>query len=199
MTQHCTMEELLAVRDAEGTAAARYHVDHCPACRDEVDRLHQVVAALRALPAQQPPRDRWPEVRAVAVGIRRRRRRWIATGWASLAAAAALAVILGVRPGRWAGGPLASQAVSLDSLVAASQQLEDALRTLDPTSRVLSGRVASSIAALEDGIALVDAQLGEAQRSGAGHDDLVRLWQQRVQLMTQLVNVHVTRAAYVGL
>ncbi|MBI2402651.1 MAG: hypothetical protein HYV20_07930 [Gemmatimonadetes bacterium] len=199
MTQHCTMEDLLAVRDGEGTAAARRHVDECPACRAEVDRLHQVAAALRALPVQRPPRDRWPELRAVAAGVGRRRRRWIATGWVSLAAAAALALILGVRPGRWSGGQMAAQPVSLDSLVAASQQLEEALRTLDPTSRVLSGRAASTIAELEDGIALVDAQLTEVQRGGASRDEVLRLWQQRVQLMNQLVNVHVTRAAYVGL
>lgn len=198
MTQHCTMEELLAVRDGEGTGAARRHADECPACRAEVDRLHQVAAALRALPGQQPPRDRWPEIRAVAAGARRRRR-WIATGWVSLAAAATLAVILSIRGGGPGGGQTATQPASLDSLVFASQQLEEALRTLDPTSRVLSGRAASTIAELEDGIALVDAQLGEAQRSGASRDDLLRLWQQRVQLMNQLVNVHVTRAAYVGL
>ncbi len=198
MTQHCTMDELLAVRDGEGSGAARQHVDECPACRAEVDRLHQMAAALRALPVQRPPRDRWPEVQAVAAGARRRRR-WVATGWASLAVAAGLAVILGVRAVRSSGGQMAAQTVSLDSLVAASQQLEDALRTLDPTSRVLSGRAASTVAELEDGIALVDAQLGEAQRSGASRDDLLRLWQQRVQLMNQLVNVHVTRAAYVGL
>lgn len=199
MTQHCTMEELLAVRDGEGTGAARQHVDQCPACRAEVDRLHQVAASLRALPVQRPPRDRWPEVRVVAVGARRRRRWWVAGGWTSLAAAAALALILGVKPGRWGGGQMAAQPASLDSLVAASQQLEDALRALDPTSRVLSGRAASTIAELEDGIALVDAQLGEAQRSRASRDDLTRLWEQRVRLMNQLVNVHVTRAAYVGL
>ncbi|HLB36411.1 MAG TPA: hypothetical protein VJL31_07565 [Gemmatimonadales bacterium] len=197
MTQHCTIEELLAVRDGDGAGAALRHVDQCPACRAELDRLHQVAAALRALPVQRPPRDRWPEVRAVAAGARRRR--WIATGWVLLAAAAALAVVVGVR-GWWpSGGQMAGQRANLDSLVSASQQLEEALRTLDPTSRVLSGRAASTIAELEDGIALVDAQLGEAQRTGASRDDLLRLWQQRVQLMNQLVNVHVTRAAYVGL
>jgi predicted anti-sigma-YlaC factor YlaD len=197
MTQHCTIEELLAVRDGDGAGAALRHVDQCPACRAELDRLHQVAAALRALPVQRSPRDRWPEVRAVAAGARRRR--WIATGWMLLAAAAALAVVVGVR-GWWpSGGQMAGQRANLDSLVSASQQMEEALRTLDPTSRVLSGRAASTIAELEDGIALVDAQLGEAQRTGASRDDLLRLWQQRVQLMNQLVNVHVTRAAYVGL
>ncbi len=198
MTQHCTLEELLALRDGEATAAARRHVEECSGCRAEVERLHQVAAALKALPAARPPRDRWPEVRAIAAGARRRRR-WITAGWASLAAAAGVAAILGVRAVRSSGGQMAAQRVNLDSLVAVSQQLEEALRTLDPTSRVLSGRAASTIAQLEDGIALLDAQLADAQHRSASQDELLRLWQQRVQLMNQLVNVHVTRAAYVGL
>lgn len=195
MAPHCTMEELLAVRDGEGTSVAHRHVDQCPSCRAEVDRLHQVAAALRALPAVRPPRDRWPEVRAAMVGTRRRRR-WVMAGWTSLAAAAALAAIVGVR------AVTIRQTVrtaNLDSLVVESQKLEEALRAYDPTSRVLSGRAANTIAQLEDRIALVDAQLNEAQHNGAGRADLVSLWQQRVQLMNQLVNVHVTRAAYVGL
>lgn len=198
MSQHCTLEELLAVRDGEGSAATRRHAEACAACRAELDRLHQVAAALKVLPGLRPPRDRWPEVRALAAGVRRRRR-WIATGWVSLAAAAALAVMLGIRPGRWGGGQMASQPVNLDSLVLESQRLEEALRAYDPTSRVLSGRAANSVAQLEDGIAMVDAQLAEAQHRGASRDDVLRLWSQRVQLMNQLVNVHVTRAAYVGL
>ena len=196
MAPHCTMEELLAVRDGEGTSVAHRHVDQCPICRAEVDRLHQVAAALKALPAIRPPRDRWPEVRAAVAGTRKRRR-WIMAGWTSLAAAAALAVIVGVRAVTLQQA--AARPANLDSLVVESQKLEEALRAYDPTSRVLSGRAASTIAQLEDRIALVDAQLNEAQRTGASQPDLVSLWQQRVQLMNQLVNVHVTRAAYVGL
>jgi hypothetical protein len=127
----------------------------------------------------------------------RRRRRWVMAGWGSLAAAAALALVVGVRAVTLR--QMAAQPVNLDSLVVESQKLEEALRAYDPTSRVLSGRAASTIAQLEDRIALVDAQLNEAQHSGASRADLVSLWQQRVQLMNQLVNVHVTRAAYVGL
>ncbi len=196
MSQHCSMEELLALRDGEAKAAARRHVDQCPACRAELDRLHQVAAALRALPGARPPRDRWPEVWA-AVAAARRRRRWVLTGWGSLAAAASLAAIVGIRT--IATKTLAAQPANLDSLVVESQRLEEALRAYDPTSRVLSGRAANTVAQLEDGIALVDAMLAEAQHRGASQDDLLRLWSQRVQLMNQLVNVHVTRAAYVGL
>jgi hypothetical protein len=196
MAPHCTMEELLAVRDGEGTSVAHRHVDQCPTCRAEVDRLHQVAAALKALPAVRPPRDRWPEVRAAMAGMRRRRR-WVIAGWGSLAAAAALAAIVGIRG--VTVRQTATRPANLDSLVVESQKLEEALRAYDPTSRVLSGRAASTIAQLEDRIALVDAQLNEAQHTGASRAELVSLWQQRVQLMNQLVNVHVTRAAYVGL
>jgi anti-sigma factor RsiW len=198
MEQHCTMEELLAVRDGEGTAAQRQHVETCPACRAEVERLHQVAAALKALPGPRPPRDRWPEVKAGAQA-QRRRRRWVRAGWATLAAAAGLALVVGIKSTRWGGGQMAGREVNLDSLVLESQKLEEALRAYDPTSRVLTGRAASTIAALEDQIAVLDAQLADAQHQNAPQQDLAQLWGQRVQLMNQLVNVHVTRAAYVGL
>lgn len=196
--QHCSMRDLLALRDAEGSNAARRHLEGCDACRAELERLHQRVAALKALPALRPPRDRWPVVRAMVGAARRRRRRMVA-GWALFAAAAGLAAIVGVRAVQGTRGQLAAAPTRLDSLVAQSQQLEAALRAYDPAGRVLSGRAASTVAQLEDGIALVDARLGEAQREGVRQADLVPLWQQRVQLMGQLMNVHVTRAAYLGL
>src|SRR6266700_3712927 len=60
---------------------------------------------------------------------------------------------------------------------------------------------AALAAALEDRIAVIDGELAQlgpvpAQAHSA---DLVNLWQQRVDLMEQLVSVRVTRAAYVGL
>ena len=197
-TLHCTLDDLLEVREGEGTGAARRHLEACDACRAELDRLHQRVAALKALPALRPPRDRWPVVRDMVRAARRRRRRIMAS-WGSLAAAAALAGLVGVRALQVHRDQLAVAPTRLDSLVAQSQRMEAALRAYDPAGRVLSGRAASTVAQLEDGIALVDAQLNEAQSEGARQADLVPLWQQRVQLMGQLMNVHVTRAAYLGL
>ena len=194
----CSLEDLLAIRDGEGSGAARLHLEACDRCRAELDRLHQRVAALKALPALRPPRDRWPVVRDRLMTARRHRRRVLA-GWGSLAAAAALAAMVGVRAVQAHREQLAAAPSKLDSLVAQSQQLEAALRAYDPAGRVLSGRAASAAAQIEDGIALVDAQLNEAQSERMREADLVPLWQQRVQLMGQLVNVHVTRAAYLGL
>jgi len=66
MRKHCTMSELLAVRDGEGSAWARAHLEECPFCQQEMDMLYGRVAALRALPAHRPPRDRWAAIKAQA-------------------------------------------------------------------------------------------------------------------------------------
>jgi hypothetical protein len=66
---------------------------------------------------------------------------------------------------------------------------------------VLNGRTAARVAELEDQIAVIDGDLSRQAAAKAQTQDaeLVKLWQQRVDLMRQLVNVRSTRARYVGL
>jgi hypothetical protein len=65
-------------------------------------------------------------------------------------------------------------------------------------SCVLSGRAAAIVADLEDRITRIDGDL--ARRNREERDAaLVQLWQDRVDLMRELVNVRATRARYVGL
>src|SRR5216117_531319 len=188
---HCTMDDVLALAAGEGSVWARQHVAGCAACRADLEALYQRVARLKALPA----RRRWPAVRdAVLAERRRRRERW---GVSGLAAAAALAGLLVFRP-FW------TKPVDAAELARVKQQsatLEQQLGRYDPDGRVTSGRSAALAAALEDRIAVIDGELAQlgpvpAQAHSA---DLVNLWQQRVDLMEQLVSVRVTRAAYVGL
>src|SRR5216117_2396347 len=90
---HCTIDDLLALRAGEASAWARRHVEDCAACRAELDGLYQRVTQLKALPALQPPRDRWSVVRDAARTQRARRRRtW--GGWGLAAAAALVGVLL---------------------------------------------------------------------------------------------------------
>ena len=192
---HCTMDDLLALRAGEASAWARQHADACASCRAELEALYQRVAQLKALPVHRPPRDRWPAVRDVVLAERRRwRERW---GVRSVAAAAGVAALIVFRPfwtGTVAGADLAR-------VKQQSATLEQQLQRYDPDARVTSGRSATLAAVLEDSIAVIDgelAQLGPV-RAQARPADLVTLWQQRVDLMEQLVSVHVTRAAYVGL
>jgi hypothetical protein len=190
---HCTMDDLVAVRDGEGSVWARRHVEECATCRGEVDALYQRVAQLKALPALRPPRDRWEAVREPIVAERMgRRRRWMRAG---LALAAALAGVMVVGP--MIGRP--GYAEKLADAMRQSAQLEDSLQMYDIDGRVMSGTQAELTARLEDQIAALDGQLAQVNERTAREAQLVDLWRQRVDLMQQLVQVRVTRATYLGL
>jgi predicted anti-sigma-YlaC factor YlaD len=190
---HCTMDDLVAVRDGEGSVWARRHVEECATCRGEMDALYQRVAQLKALPALRPPRDRWTAVRDTIVAERtRRRRRWMRAG---LALAAALAGVMVVRP-------MIDRPAYAEKLADAKRQsaeLEDSLQLYDLDGRVMSGTQAELTARLEDQIAALDGRLGQVNEQAAREAQLVDLWRQRVDLMQQLVQVRVTRATYLGL
>ena len=190
---HCTMDDLVAVRDGEGSVWARRHVEECATCRGEMDALYQRVAQLKALPALRPPRDRWTTVRDTIVAERtRRRRRWMRAG---LALAAALAGVMVVGP--MIGRP--GYAEKLADAKRQSAQLEDSLQLYDLDGRVMSGTQAELTARLEDQIAALDGRLAQVNEQAAREAQLVDLWRQRVDLMQQLVQVRVTRATYLGL
>src|SRR5947208_6755495 len=189
------MDDLLALAAGEGSAWARQHAAGCAACRAELEALYQRVAQLKALPTRRPARDRWPAVRdAVLAERRRRRERW---GVSGLAAAAVLAGLLVFRP-FWTK-PV--EAADLARMKEQSATLEAELERYDPDARVTSGRTAALAAALEDRIAVIDGELAQVGTSEAPvrRAELVKLWQERVDAMQQLMTVHVTRAAYVGL
>jgi hypothetical protein len=197
---HLSMEALLSLREAgqePGDASAREHLEVCTGCRAELERLHQRVARLKALPALRPTRDRWPQV-AVRIRAERRARRQRVGGLIGLAAAASIA--LGVVLGR-AGGELAVGEQEIHQAMARSQALESALNRYHPESRVLDGRTAGIAQELEDRIARVDRELEVAELLERQSRDaqLLRLWRERVGLLDALVDVHVTRASNVGL
>jgi len=192
---HCTMDDLLALQAGEASVWARRHVEDCATCRAELDRLYQRVAQLKALPALRPPRDRWSVVRDAARTQRARRRRtWGSWG---LAAAAALVGVLFT--------PLVSGPGNLHAELSQAKEqsatLEDQLQNYDVDGRVLTGRMAARVAELEDKIAVIDGDLARwgALKPQAQGAELVKLWQQRVDLMRKLMNVRVSSARYVGL
>src|SRR5213592_283716 len=190
---HCTMDDLLALRAGEASVWARKHIETCAACRAELDALYQRVAQLKALPALRPPRDRWPAIHAALRVARSRRRRTWGTWTGSLALAATITAVLLVQPGQ--------QGTLYAELSQAKQQsatLEDSLQQYDIDGRVLSGHAAAVVAELEDRISILDGTLAQQQQS-VQDAELVKLWQERVGLMRELVNARATRARYVGL
>jgi hypothetical protein len=197
MLIHCTMEELLSVRDGEGSRAALLHLDDCEECRDELDRLHQRVAALKAMPTLHPPRDRWSNVRDQVLADRARKRRHMAQ-WISLAAAASLALAVGAT--RIIPAMTASEPEEMVGLVEQADELQGLLKVLEPRTRVVNGRVATAIAEIEDRLSVVDSRLAEVRALPAElpRDEMSLLLRQRVELLDALVRMHTTNSTYIG-
>ena len=194
--RHATTEELLALRDGEGGAWTRAHLETCQACAGELWRLEQARARLRALPAFAPPRDRWPEVALMARRERRQRR---LRGIVAIATAAALAGITfaALRPA--SGGDPAARQAALAREIERSQALEQQLRALDPDQQALTAEAATAAAELENRLAAVDAQLNMPDAWTGNQERVTDLWAQRAGLLSALVDVHTTRVAAAGL
>ncbi len=194
---HLSFEDLLAVRDNEGGAEATAHVASCAACAAEVERLHAVRDGLAALPEERPDSDLWPAV-VSALTARRQRRRWVFGGWIAAGLAAAFTVAIGIR-GATEAWHEARLARATKQVVAESQRLEQRLRSVDTDSRVMSGQTAGAIVQLEDRISFIDAQLARAGTDRYPSQEVLGLWQERVQLLDALVSLQTTRTAYMGL
>ena len=201
---HLSMEQLVALRapGAEpGDQALRAHLDGCQLCQEELDRLHQRVARLRALPALRPARDRWPAIQAQLAADRRawRLARARRVGIAGLAAAAGLALMVSV--GGVKGPEAAAAATEISQAMERSRALEEAIDYYNPDARVLDGRTARVAQELEDQIAALDQELEllDVAPDVGRETRQLELWRERVGLLDALVDVHVTRASNVGL
>ena len=204
MTIHCTLEQLVALREPDalaepGHAEAREHLAACEVCRAESDRLEQRVARLRAIPVLVPARDRYAELEHRLVRERRiRRARWAGVG--GLATAAAIVGLLFVQ-GMFQPQP-AEAAQQLSQVMAESRALEGELARLNPEGRAMDLVTAQVAGQLKSRIAAIDERLqATAMPAGQRPDDdqLIELWRERVGLMDALVDVHLTGASQVGL
>jgi hypothetical protein len=201
---HLTMEQLLAMREPgqePGVQGWRDHLDVCDVCQTELSRLDQRVARLRALPLLKPSRNRFLEIRARAQAERRRRAFLVSgIGALALAASVALAVVLAPEPGARPQDTNLAGGQELQETMARSRQLEEALSVYNPEQRVLDGRTAMIAATLEDRLARVDQRLQvmNLMDRGVRESESLRLWRERVGLLDALVDVHATRAGYVG-
>jgi hypothetical protein len=195
MLIHCTMEELIAIRDARGSAVAKEHLEGCDECMMEMERVYQTVAALKALPAIDAPRDRWTAIKKQAVAERKSENRSF-FGWTGLAAAAVLALTFGAQTGIM--GHQSKPDDRVVTLMEQSQSLENMLREIKPQGRVINGRLAFTVVRIEDQIRLVDDRLSQMRNERRpSTQDLEILWVERVRLMDQLVIVRSNRATYV--
>jgi len=174
---------------------------------DDMNDEASLAAALRALPACEPPHDTWP---ALAAQLRRRRGVRKAV-WFTLPAAFAAGIALALAwphlhlraplpapvriaqptaPGATrpsAAKPSAIKPVTeVAALQTSSGQWQAWVQKLDRTGAPLDGRALATAVTLQDRIALVDLQLSAARNPAT----VASLWEQRITLLQQLGLLH---------
>ena len=202
---HADIAELLNLRDAVLVdARMKQHLDGCPRCQRELAHLRAVRDGLRALPMGAAPDLTWEDVlaRAQAQGPVLRSERF--DGWYGAAVGIAATVVMTVSllllGQREALQPTAATSLpeavvdSTPQLMGRSRELEQRLRSVDLDGQIMSGRTASTIAALEERIAYIDYRLSRADQDRLNQEQRRKLWQQRVVLLNSLVRLRYAEA-----
>lgn len=160
-----------------GFVASQLYIGGSMSPRDE-----GLGARLRALPLFEPPAGGWN-------ALERRRRRSAQrrlTGWAL----AASVLVAAVTAGWQLHGTGAASPVNVAALESQSRALAQALQQERQQSAVWDSDRAQRTAELESRLALVDLQIGYADPKSAAE-----LWQDRLSLMSALVETHRTDGA----
>jgi len=200
---HPSLEELLDLRDGEGTPEAADHVRECDRCRREMERLSGISRELKMLEDSSPPRDLWPDVRESLQrsrgGLLWKRLGWGAAAVLTLAAGICAAVFFSDSDGP--GVPQhtgRAELAELPHLIRESQRLEHLVGLYEEQAPFLTGREAGVILAVEDRIAVLDAAIAREQGTGSSRRELSRLWGERVRLLDTLLAVHERRSGNDG-
>ena len=180
---------------------------------DERDALQ---AGLNALPDTMPPRAVWHRIReqAEAEGlISKPRSKQPQTWYMGGSIAAALLVVALIVPRLDEQGPVnvenqvfsatptdapldggaAPQLTALQALMVESRQLENDLRSLGDSPRVVRAGTQATILELEDRIAAIDYQLNDPATRLSPEDEEI-FWRERVRLMKSLVQLRTAQA-----
>ncbi|MEM1247500.1 MAG: hypothetical protein AAGK22_14070 [Acidobacteriota bacterium] len=191
MSQHVSLEDLLALRDGRDPSRpdAAEQLESCSSSQAELERLVELQRSMSELEAPAPPRDLWPEVRQQIE--RQQRSRRMTQFLAAAAGLLAIALLAGIGP-RWNRAPSPSVetdvATTLIDLQEQSQHLDAAMSSLGLEQRALNGWQAETIVALEDQLASVDQQLSSGTHR---NEEELELWQERLFLQDALFRVHI--------
>jgi hypothetical protein len=209
---HASIEQLISLRDEEPVSVeVQQHVRGCDRCAAALNGLLAAREQVTALAEPPLPPDAWQRI-VMASERSARRRRWVpVAGMGVAASAAAVAVLLMnlhlAQPRAQADLAVTpvttTQPTDVNQLMAQSRYLERAVLKLDGHAdhMVVDAGTASTIAALEDRIALVDYEINSASGSGVGNDDphVAKLWKQRVDLLQSLAAVRYAQVADAGI
>lgn len=211
---HASLEQLMSLRDEEPVALeVQQHVRGCEQCARALNGLAAMRERITGLDDPILPPDAWTRINTAAEMRNAARRRWFTAAGVGLAASLGAALVL-VGSGMHVGmtGSAAPTTVTgavattdspadISQLQAQSQYLERAVLDLNghAESMPVSADTASTVAALEDRIALVDYEIGSASARGSNKPDLASLWKQRVDLLQSLAAVRYSQVADHGI
>ncbi|HEY4126647.1 MAG TPA: hypothetical protein VGN70_01225 [Gammaproteobacteria bacterium] len=209
---HASIEQLIGLRDEEPVSVeVQQHVRGCTQCAAALNGLLAARERVAALTDPSPPGDAWQRITA-ARDRSLRRRRWLPAAGLGLAATAAAAALLitnlHISPAPTSNdmavvSPSGDKPADVNQLRAQSRYLERAVLKLDghADDMAVTASTASTIAALEDRIALVDYEINTASGSGVSNDDphVAQLWKQRVDLLQSLAAVRYAQVADAGI
>ena len=204
---HASLEQLISLRDEDLVSLdVQQHVRSCEFCARVLNELAAVREGLASLPDPLPPADAWGRIEAPRRGAAQFRRSWLpAAGLGLVASLAAALLVVNPQLRRPGGAPVttaavSTQAVDIGQLQAQSQYLERAVLELNgnTASMPVSASTASTIAALEDNIALVDDEINNAPVRSGNESILAQLWQKRVDLLQSLAAVRYAQVADSG-
>jgi hypothetical protein len=218
---HASLEQLLTLRQGAADSPAASHVDSCPQCRAEFERLKRTTRALRHLRPRWNVPDRWHAIqRALAEpefaklppqSVAQPRSR---PGWLLPAASAALvmvAVLFVINRDNGAGvertgvsevvpsaGESNGTTLAHRELINESQRLEGLLQALPSESRITRASTALTVADLQDRLDWVDYRLAVGADGQLDTHQRQRLWRERVDLLNSLVAVRYAEARTVS-
>lgn len=202
---HASIEQLIGLRDGEPVAVElQDHVRGCDRCARVLNGLVTLTDGLRDVADPEVPSGVWQRVldQVDRSDVEHDSPRWMPALGVALVASIVGTLLL-VRVPATLPGPDASSATTavpapapgLGDLMAQSRYLERAVLSLNDSAdrMVVSAGTASTVATLEDRIAVVDYEINHApSRSGR---ELEKLWQQRVNLLQSLAAVRYAQVA----
>jgi len=195
---HLKIDELLALRDGEGSPASEEHLVTCDVCRSELDHLVLVAEALGELEELRPEPGGWQRLQQAQLRLRSRQAWWWVAAAASVVVAALVTVWVVTTPRN--GAPQAAAVPGLEDaqqeLITVSQELELLLDSPSVRYSVLTPEQTALIVNLEDRIAMVDEQLVSTSSQHTLPE--VALWLERVELLETLVAAHEQQPEQLG-
>ncbi len=213
---HASIEQLLDLRHAQrqdshaGDPELRVHVDSCGVCRAELSRLKNLRETMRSLPEIEPPDGRWQTIVQAPSKSGPAWRQPLA--WGIAASLLVMVWLAGNLSGRDSmenrvaapTGDIVPDTLAInkeddvDGLIDRSRRLGMLLQSLPGRPDVVRAGTDSTIASLENSLAMVNYTLNQpdtALTSGESKE----LWQHKVNLMDSLVKVRYTEASFASL